>query len=216
VLLVLQKHRDTVVWLQTARLRGLRFLSKDKINIISNENLSGEPQIGIDARYKFLIAKGLAQVFPEAKIILGVRGSKSWLRSIYYQYVKQGGIHDFDNWYDIIFDEDNLDFNRYIDCLQSLFNDVLIYKYEDMKKNMDGVIKDICDFIGVDVPVYENIRTNVSMSENMMKLVRFLNQFQRSDLNHKGFFKKNRHLNTNRVFDWYPHLKNRIQGGRGI
>ena len=78
----------------------LRYGSKiyeDKLNIISDEELSVNPHLPpchgnyFDSGQRNVIAERLQSIFPNAKIILGIRNKDTWLRSVYSQYVKGGG-----------------------------------------------------------------------------------------------------------------------------
>ena len=92
----------------------------DKLNIISDEELSVNPHLPpchsdyFDSGQRYVIAERLHSIFPDAKIILGIRNKDSWLRSVYSQYVKGGGVHDFDSFVANVFDHRFLDFDSYI------------------------------------------------------------------------------------------------------
>ena len=163
----------------------------DKINIISDEELSVNPftptyhREHLDCDYRFVIADRLHSIFPDAKIILGIRDKESWVRSIYSQYVKSGGIYSFDIFRKDIFDESFLDFDAYIKCLKGLFDEVFVYHLEDLKKDNDSFVKNICDFIGAEVPDYESTIYENKLSKRQIKMALFLNRFFASDFNPK-------------------------------
>ena len=140
-------------------------LRKDKINLISSELLSGHPlrrDFGAD---RFEIADRLHRLFPDASIIVGFRKKDSWVRSLYSLYVKNGGILDFDNFYNSVFDKNSLEFEEYLDYLHSLFKSIYVYNFEDLKKNSEKFVKKMCDFIGVEVPIFNNRPRNVGWNE---------------------------------------------------
>lgn len=57
--------------------------------VASDERLSGTPHAGgFDSA---LIARRLAQVFPEAKVLIGIREQADAVYSVYQQYVRDGG-----------------------------------------------------------------------------------------------------------------------------
>lgn len=148
----------------------------DKINIISYEQLTGVSHIKtIDNRIE--IIKQLNNKYPNAKIIICLREINSWLRSLYSQYIKRGGVYDYDGWYKKIFNKSFLCWYEYLKTLKILFKDVLILTFEELKQNQKDFIKRIYKFIELD---YDNIIfndkiTGKSLKEFKLELVRNLN-----------------------------------------
>jgi len=162
-------------------------LSSDKINIISRESLSGAPSVGyIDGDVRYTIADRIKKNYPDSKIIVGLREKNSWLYSSYGQYVRSGGTFSYNDWFEKVFDHKYLDFDGYIDYLEELFDDVYVYKLEELKSNTKVFVNNLCDFIGVNIPKYELRVHNKGFDEKQMKLARFLNKFYRSRLNPRG------------------------------
>ena len=160
-------------------------LQSDKIRIISNEALSGIPHqpvhhadgLGYFERYQ--LADYIHFRFPDARIIVGLREKKSWVFSCYCQYVKTGGFLCFDDWRRDVFYEKYLDFDGYVDYLRSCFPSVYVYYFEDLQRDVNSFVKGLCDFIGVDVPVFENRFYNVGWNTRQLWLGRFLNRYWR-------------------------------------
>lgn len=180
----------------------------NKLNIISDEELSVNPHLPpchgnyLDSEQRTVIAKRLHSIFPEAKIILGIRNKDTWLRSVYSQYVKGGGVHNFDSFVSNVFDHHFLDFESYIDCLKGLFNEVLIYRFEDLKQDPNSFVSNICDFIGVDAPPFKNKIYEKGWSERQISLGLFLNRFFYSEYNPGGgFFIRTRIFNPRLLID---------------
>jgi hypothetical protein len=154
---------------------------KDFINIpnngrilISNESLSGSYSQSVD--FRNYLAYGMKTVYPNAKLIVGLREKNSWLKSMYNQGVKRGVFEEsFEEWKNNL-DPRILDFDNYVKKLNDLFNDVFIYWFEDFKKNKKKVIKDICNFLDVDVPVYEDSMINPSYYGVYEKFFLFYNR----------------------------------------
>ena len=140
---------------------------KDFVNIpnngkilISIESLSGSFRFPVD--YRNYLAYGMKTVYPDAKIIVGLREKDSWLKSMYNQGVKRGVFEEsFEEWKNNL-DPRILDFDSYIKKLNELFDDVFVYRFEDFKKDKKKVIEDMCRFLDVEVPVYEDSRINPS------------------------------------------------------
>lgn len=187
-----------------------------RINLVSEENLSGEPQVGIPAYIRFIIAYRLSLLFPSAKIIIGLRDRESWVKSLYSQYIRQGGTKDYKYWFENVFDRYNIDFKSYISFLESRFNTVFVYNFNDFCNNQEEVIRSICDFIGADVPIYDKKIKNMGLKPYQLKITRFFNMFQKSKLNNKGIFTKNYYFNTLRLFDVKKQLINMLDKKGGV
>ncbi len=151
-------------------------LNEKKVNLISNEDLSGNPWLK-NVHDRFRIADRLKRVFPKAKIIVGTRNKSSWVKSLYKNYVRKGGIYDFKTFKNDIFEEDYLEFDEYINYLKKLFDDVYVYQFEDLKKDSFQFVKDMCEYIGCSVPSFDNQKRNVAWNDRQLRLARFLNKF---------------------------------------
>jgi hypothetical protein len=143
-----------------------------KTNLFSDENLDGgsyrlfsKP----DDRYK--IAMNLYKMFPNAGIIVCLRDEKSWLRSAWKQYVLSYYGYTFKD-YCKKMDKETLNFKGYVFYLSNLFNDnVFVTNYETLVKDPQNFVKGICDFIGVETPVFENKETYKSLSYNQTNAI---------------------------------------------
>jgi len=179
-----------------------------KVNLISNENLSGRQQFGGEGgkfEKALQIAEKLNKKFPNAKIIVGKRKIESWLPSLYSQYVKNGGILEYNEWYKIIFDKKFTEFGKYITYLNKLFDEVFVYDLDLLKKNPKEFIREICKFMGVKEPIFENKIINPKLNEEQIKLMKFLNRLwvprektvvNRTDLRHYiGFLPRKAYFN---------------------
>jgi len=70
-------------------------LAANRLNIISDEGFYGNPwDKGIPYASKYTIGKRLRQVFPDAKILVGMREHDEWLNSVYNTYIRRGGYVD--------------------------------------------------------------------------------------------------------------------------
>jgi hypothetical protein len=174
-------------------------IEKGKINIFSGETYSG----GILSPYRsdyvdrYEFADRIHRVHPTAKIILVLRDKDTLLGSNYHEYIKQGGILTYDDWYDNLNNVDEyLDFSPYIKHLEDLFDDVYICNFEDLKSDADSFAKGICDFIGTEVPVFEKTPRNISYTKLQLLVARKLNRMIKSEYNPKGFFPKGKYLNS--------------------
>ena len=102
---------------------GIEDLEKDKINLISIENLSGSP-FSSNEFTRYTIMEELAKLYPNAKIIVTFRNKNSWLKSLYSQYIKTGGTYTYPEWRKKIFNAD-IRSDANVSCkafFQALFN----------------------------------------------------------------------------------------------
>ena len=164
-------------------------IDKNKINLISNECLSSdEPhfwEFGATGRYEIL--NHLKQLFFDAKIILGIRNFDAWLKSCYKQYIVCGGILKFDD-YCNKYRKHFINMQEYEDKIRDTFTDVLVYRQEDLLRNRDKTINNICRFIGVNAPEYSNVKRNISPKPYQLELRRRMNKFMKSEFNDAPFF----------------------------
>jgi len=124
--------------------------------IISDEGFSGYPHLlDNDGSVMFENAKFLKKVFPNAKIILCLRNKESWVKSLYSEYLKSGGIYSF-NTFKLKFSNVWFNFDEYISLLKNLFDDVFICNFEDLKNHPNYFVHDICKFINVPIPKYKH------------------------------------------------------------
>lgn len=151
-------------------------ICKSRKNLVSNEDLSGTPfNPNSNPNDRFMIADNIFKVYPEAKIILGLREKNSWMKSLYNQYLKIGGTSSFNQFKNEEFNKKYLDFNQYVEFLKDTFDDVFIYHFEDLKQNNERVVKDLCSFLHVNVPSYKNRRYNTSWSFFQKRLALIIN-----------------------------------------
>ena len=177
-------HRTGTTFLQKEvfeKIENINYMFDDSLhrmsicggtNLISNEGLSLSMPHSKTNRMQVL--DNLQRLFPAAKIILGFRERKGWLRSCYYRYVLSGGILRYQN-YTYTYGNNIIDMDGYEKEVNDKFDDVYVYKFKDLKEKPNEVIKGICAFIGCDVPVYRNVKRNVSLDTKQLEVLRKLN-----------------------------------------
>lgn len=146
-------------------------------NLFFNQCLSGRPHLlGRTADMALHRADNLKALYPNAKIILNVRNKNAWLNSVYREYVRFGGNLNFLQFYDN-FDKNFLDFNGYINYLKKLFGteNVYVSDYETLNNNPEEYIKDLCNFVDCEIPIYTNRIVRPSLSDQQVRLGKFLN-----------------------------------------
>lgn len=153
-------------------------------NLFSFEGLSGTVQGG--NRYALLF--GLKRLFPTAGVIVVLRDKSSYVRSVYHQYVKGGGVWSFDDFSGWFCCDSHgfLDWEGYLTRLYSVFPKVLVLDYSYLRDNPLGFVGAICSFVGVPIPDDVDYCV-VNRSVGFVGLRRFVNRFFRSFWNKDAF-----------------------------
>ena len=172
--------------------------------VVSFPRLSGHPYSGgYDSR---MIADRVAEVFPEARILIVIREQRSMIVSTYKQYVNAGGEARLEHflqpakqreWRVPGFDYRHFAYDRLIGHYSSLFggDNVLVLPYEQFVRDARGFVEAIARFAGRELPaeVLEELpfarRSNAAQSALAVGVARPLNRFRhRSDLNLEPLF----------------------------
>jgi len=166
--------------------------------LVSNENICCDMWNKEDTRFERL--EILNKLFPHAKIIFAVRDKESLKKSWYKKSIGIGATWSYEEFLQQI-NTDVFDYEPYIEHLKNLFSDTYIYKYEDFRKNPDGIIKEMCDFIGVETPEIEKEaykrKWNVGYTEKQIRFARKLNKIFKTRLNPDGIIPLH--------YKWHPH-----------
>lgn len=174
--------------LQTARTAG-------QLPVISGESLAGRP---FHTKYqRAVVAQRIAQVFPNARILLTIREQTAIIRSMYGQYIRFGytsNIHQFlkrppaGSSFSPVLDWDFYDFARLIREYRTFFapDRVLVLPFERFVSDADWAMRRIGDSTGVDLsrdlPDTQPAKTsNPAWSVPAYNAVRTLNRFISQD-----------------------------------
>lgn len=127
----------------------------DAIAVVSNERMSGHPHSGgFDSRD---IADRLKAVFPNAKILIGIREQESAILSSYFQYVKKGGYCSLKGYLNPradghipLFDLNHFRYDALIAHYQALFGEgnVKVTLFEAFKEQPMEYIAELAEFGG--------------------------------------------------------------------
>lgn len=170
-------------------------IDSDKINILSNEMLSGPPfsgavEPGLDHRSPIL--NNLQSVYPEAKIIIVIRKQNSLAQSFYRQYLFSGGTYPIDRFYGFDNDPepplmslDRFTFSPYIKELHRLFpSGVLVLPFESFIKNQDDFLRNFAEFVGFTAPNIVLSKANATKLGPLgFEVTRYLNHVCRNKIN---------------------------------
>jgi hypothetical protein len=185
------------------RDRILERTHADKINLISNEDLSGDPLNG--GIHRTNILANLHRCFPHAKILLFIRKQDDWALSNYLGSVRRGTNLRLKQFYEPTLDYEKAAWQRrypnptlelfqyypYIRHLKTLFgNDAsMVLPYETLKVDSDEVVRRIADFLQVKRPDYKNVKRNYTWGRRRVAFHRMINLFVSSPQNPYGFLK---------------------------
>lgn len=185
VILHIGLHKTGTTFLQQEifpKLKGVNYkiyyemqdykIKDGAVNLISCENLSGSllASIKFGAFERNALLYGMKALYPNARIIVGFRDKKAWLYSVYCQHIKQGRLYRSYNAFLRTIPAEYIDFNSYECLICELFDDVYVYYFEAIQKDVDGFVRDICDFIGVPVPIFVNKKFNKAWGSRKLLL----------------------------------------------
>ena len=164
-------------YIDTARDNGLRF-------VLSHERLSGYPPSG--GYDRMLIADRLVRTFPAARILIVVREQVSLIRSIYSQYITDGGDLSLQRFLETPepqlgrmpgFRLEVYEFDRLIRHYQDLFGSVLVLPFEMMVRDLESFVGQISQFMEMPPPAsIAKVVTNSRRPVTMQFVQRFANR----------------------------------------
>ncbi len=165
------------------------------VAVVSAERLSGLAATG--GYDTFRIAARLHAAVPEARVVFCVREQVAMIESEYRQLVLEGCparltdlVARTPGWRTVGFDLGHYEYDRLADRYVELFGGdrVRVFGFEAMVADRAGFLAALADHLGVppwpDLPreVLER-RVNAGLPKRLLGLRRFLNHFERSDLN---------------------------------
>ena len=132
---------------QTSRRFYTKFSQQELSStlLISSENLSGIPwneewKKGIINNHRYLSSfkraiENLYRVYPDSRIIVVFRRHGDFLLSLYKQYVQEGGVLQFQEFYDEkgVIKNGDLDFSYRVGYIKKYFQKVDVLSFEDFK-----------------------------------------------------------------------------------
>jgi len=188
-------HKTGTSWLQ------FELFPKLPVNIISNELLSGRPMRLtiddiIDTNERYHYAKEIKYKYGDVKILLGIRNKPELMNSLYSQYLKGGGTMIWSIWKHTYLNWSYLNYEAYIQYLSNKFSDVKVYRYEDFRDRKEQFVKELCDWLGCDVPKYSDYPVNKGLTTKQK-----LNYLWKSNIRNMKFYLRGL-MNDNRPSDW--------------
>lgn len=145
--------------------------------------------------------KKFSEYYPHAKVIIVLRRHDTWIASQYRKYVKNGGHHAFENFFDIdynkgVWKKEDIYFMPKIQFIEKCFiQKPLVIFYEDLKKNPFEFFDIIANYIG---STYDKKKISLkpihtSYNNKQLKIIRRLSNI---------VFKKQRKEYDNKILHW--------------
>ena len=157
---------------------------EDKTNLLSDENLDGGSyRVFRNHFQRNAIAENLSKMYPKAKIIICIRDTESWLKSAWKQYTLSYYGYSL-NEYRRRLDPEFANHYQYIDYLRTLFKDVYICYFGELKKDPKKFVKGICDFMNVEAPQFKNKRVYESITDGQARFIQIYDSIFRSKTMH--------------------------------
>ena len=150
-------------------------------SIVSFEALVGMPWGHSDP---IRTADRLRDVVPDAEILIVTRDEVALTRSLYSQYVHEGGWVQFDDFGQVL-NAEYLDIESTLERFRSRFERVLVLDHSLLIEDPEEALRRISEFAGIHLSLPPNRRhENVSLNGWRLELLRRWNKiFRESELN---------------------------------
>ncbi len=195
------------------------------ITVLSEEGLGGNPHYG--AREAGTTAAKLKAVFGEAKILFTIRRQPDMLRSLYIQYLKEGGKHSASNFFlpklyseFFAFDPEVFAYHHIVNHYAGFFgaSNIIVLPQEYLKHDEAGFIAALGRFLGQTLrPAVEkqhDVVRNISPPESSIPFMRLGNHFYKGPLNEPGFINTSLLGNVFRSLGYNQRLLFKGEGAR--
>jgi hypothetical protein len=135
------------------------------------------------------------RLFPEARPLLSFRRHDRYLVSAYKQYLQRGGPLPFRDFFDLagdrgVLERDALRFAARVELVADAFGrPPFVFLHEELRADLGGLLEDLGRYFGTPAPAPGEIRRrthNRSVTYYPAKLLRWLNGWNRSELNPDG------------------------------
>ena len=184
------------------RKRIQKKFRKNRI-LLTCDGLTGDVFAANSNRY--CILQKLALVFPEARIIVGLREQSDLVESCYKSYVAEGGTKTFGDFIFSCEEEprrfglclETLRFLPYLKEVEKFFGDPFIYFFEDLDENRELFFKRFEILFGEPLKLSDKA-VNRGLGAHQLGIARILNKFFKSRFNETGFSMQ--HISSRRIF----------------
>ena len=166
---------DAVLYLYKPPIDFKAINKENKTILMSNEEWSKSMP---DRDNQLLTLLELKNIYPLAKIIIGIRNEDTWFKSCYSQMIRAGSYLSWEQ-YQYKYKDCRRPIIFYYWC-KMMWRDVYVYSFEELKANPDKIVKEMCDFIGCEVPD-QIVQKKVNVSIRHLKLWRAINILMRGE-----------------------------------
>ena len=180
------------------------FIDTNKTNVISSESLSGNPALSYTCSLQ--LCDRLHKVFPEAKILIGIREQKDISISLYAQYLRMGGCLPPDEYFAISksrsfpysMNYGRLHYDKLISHYYAKFGkeNVMVYPVEEWKFNIYSFLNDLSVFLSKTYDLKKhaylpasNVRLSFASQDVLRRLSPVLLKVQANAYSTLGFFR---------------------------
>ena len=167
---------------QMQDVRQLFSASPEDRLLVTHEGLSGNPLEGSWWKEFKMYVRGISRFFPESTCILGFRRHDRLVRSLYKQYLHEGGTHGVSELFALDgtgrIHPDELFFEQRLAFAQEHFSDVFVYT-QDLREDFGGFLKRLIHFLEIEAPAgkIETESHNVGIKTSLQaQLLRALNR----------------------------------------
>jgi hypothetical protein len=123
---------------------------KDRL-LVTHEGLSENPFEGSWRREFKMYVRGISRFFSDSTCILGFRRHDRLVRSLYKQYLHEGGTRDVTELFapdgSGRIHPDESFFEQRLSFAQEHFSDVFVYTQEGLREDLGGFLKGLIDFL---------------------------------------------------------------------
>jgi hypothetical protein len=174
-----------------SNLEVLVSMKKNRKYLISNEGLSGRPWVSFKHsdlswhRDQESFLENLSKLYPDAKIMVSFRRHDRYIISLYKQYLHEGGVVEFKDFFDIEKDDGfikkrDLLFENIIKLINKYFeHEPFVFIQEELQTNFDELLDDMEIFFDESAPsvnILQLPKKNKGVGYYQAKILLKLNQ----------------------------------------
>ena len=143
--------------------------------LLSYEGIIGSPwNLGVSASER---ADRLKMVVPDADIVVVRRDPEELRRSLYVQYIQQGGIGTEDEFEADVLNDDYLNVDIGIDRFRERFDRVHVFEYELVRRSPDQFLAQLGEAVEAEFPAPQKVATvNPSLRGWRLDVLRWWNK----------------------------------------
>lgn len=175
---------DLHLVLQMQDVRHLFKARPDQQILVTHEGLSGHPFQGAWKEEFDTYMHGISRLFPESKCIIGFRRHDRLVRSLYKQYLQEGGTQEPDFLFAVdgsgLIQPEELLFRDRLDVARRCFSDVFVYTQEGLRTDFEANLRGLATFLGTDAISPDSIdrsdRNTSIRTDVQARLLRTLNR----------------------------------------